>query len=226
MRAVLILISIVSLLSLAGAAQAQNTRYVSDKQYVPLRSGPGNEYRIVHRGIPSGTQMTVSRSSSDGEWSEITTARGTTGWIRSQYLMKDTPAALKLESALERAEKAVAKSAQLEAKFAALQQERSTLSGEITRSTAELDAVSRELTQLKQVSGKAVQLDADNRRLIEETVNLRSEVEMLESENQRLQDKLRNEDFINGALAVLLGVILALIVPRLVPKKRSSSSWA
>lgn len=226
MRAVLILLSLIGLLTLTGAAQAQTTRYVSDKQYVPLRSGPGNEYRIIHRGIPSGTQMTVARTSDDGVWSEITTARGTTGWIRSQYLMKETPAALKLNAALARAEKAVARSAQLEAEFKALQAERGTLTTQISRSTAELDSVSRELNQLKQVSGKAVQLDADNRRLIEETENLRSEVEMLESENQRLQDKLRNEDFINGALAVLLGVILALIVPRLVPKKRSSSSWA
>jgi SH3 domain protein len=49
---------------------------------------------------------------------------------------------------------------------------------------------------------------------------------MLEAETIRLQDKLKNEDFMNGALAVLLGVIIALVAPRLVPKRRKTSSWA
>jgi SH3 domain protein len=49
---------------------------------------------------------------------------------------------------------------------------------------------------------------------------------MLEAENQRLHDKVDSEDFLNGALAVLLGVIITLVVPRLWPKRRKSSSWA
>ncbi len=86
--------------------------------------------------------------------------------------------------------------------------------------------MSQELTQLKQISGKSVQLDIDNRRLVETTENLRSEVEMLKSENQRLLDKTKSEDFLNGAMAVLLGVIIALVAPRLVPKRRKTAGWA
>ncbi len=74
--------------------------------------------------------------------------------------------------------------------------------------------------------GKALELDVDNRRLVEESENLRSNMDMLESENRRLNDKMGNEDFMNGALAVLLGVIITLVVPRLWPKRRKSSSWA
>ena len=66
----------------------------------------------------------------------------------------------------------------------------------------------------------------DNRRLVVEAENLRSKVDMLEAENLRLQDKLKSEDFLDGALAVLLGVIIALVAPRLMPKRRKSSSWA
>jgi SH3 domain protein len=90
---------------------------------------------------------------------------------------------------------------------------------------AEFNAVAQELHRLKQVSGKAEQLDIDNRRLVEKTENLRSEVDMLHAENRRLLDKVESEDFMNGALAVLLGVIIALVAPRLVPKRRKSSSW-
>ena len=51
-----------------SSAQAQDVRYISDKQYVPLRSGAGNEYRITHRGLPSGTRLTVNSESDNGEW--------------------------------------------------------------------------------------------------------------------------------------------------------------
>ena len=210
----------------AAVAQAQDTRYVSDKQFIPLRSGAGNDYRITHRGIPSGTRLTVARTSDDGVWAEITTERGTTGWIRTQYLMQDMPAQNKLDAATRRAEQATAKSASLAAEVASLQAERAELVNQLSSNDSELGSVSEELTQLKQISGKAVQLDVDNRRLVEESENLRSEVDMLESENLRLQDKLESEDFLNGAMAVLLGVIIALVAPRLVPKRRKSSSWA
>lgn len=214
------------MLFVAGAVQARDIRYVSDKQYIPLRSGAGNEYRIVHRGIPSGTKLEVARVSGDGVWAEITTERGTTGWIRTQYLMKELPAQNQVDEAVARAEQLAEKNAALTAQLEQLQGERGELLDKVTETDTQLGSVSEELAQLKQISGKAVQLDVDNRRLVVETETLRSEVETLESENQRLQDKLRSEDFMNGALAVLLGVIITLVVPRLWPKRRRSSSWA
>ena len=213
-------------LLLTGAAQAQDIRYVSDKQFVPLRSGAGNDYRITNRGLPSGTRLTVARTSDDKLWAEITTDRGTSGWIRTQYLMQDVPAQSKVDAAIARAEKATAQSAALTTEVEALQGERAELLNQLASNDSELGTVSEQFTQLKQISGNAVQLDVDNRRLVEDTENLRSEVEMLKAENLRLQDKLGSEDFLNGALAVLLGVIIALVAPRLVPKRRKSSSWA
>ena len=224
MRSTLPLILITLLLSAAG--HAQDVRYVSDKQYIPLRSGAGSDYRIIHRGIPSGTRLTVARTSSDGEWAEITTQRGTTGWIRTQYLIKDMPAQNKLEAAQQQAAQATEKSAALSTELETLKAEREELVTQIDTSGSQLGNVTEELTQLKQISANAVQLDIDNRRLVEESENLRSDVEMLKAEKQRLQDKLQSEDFINGALAVLLGVIITLVVPRVWPKRRKSSSWA
>jgi len=209
-----------------GLANAQEVRYISDTQYVPLRSGAGNEYRIIHRGIPSGTRLTVTSRSGDGVWSEITTDGGTSGWLRSQYLMQELPAQLKLDAAEQRAEQAEAKLAEIQAAIEALRSERGDLRTQFDNSSSELESLTQELAQIKQVSGKELQLNADNRRLVEQNENLRSEVEMLKAENQRLNDKLRNDEFINGALAVLLGVIVALVVPRLVPRRRRNSSWA
>jgi len=212
-------------LFLGHTAAAQDVKYVSDMQYVPLRSGASNEYRIVHRGIPSGTRLVVSQNSSDGEWSEVTTDTGISGWIRSQYLTSEMPARQQLAVAKRQIEQSGDESADQLSKLQSLENERDELLAVITASDAELGQVKQELHQLKQVSGKAVQLDETNRRLVEESENLHLEVETLQAENQRLTGKLQSEDFMNGALAVLLGVIIALVAPRLVPKRRKTSSW-
>lgn len=206
--------------------RAQEIRYISDKQLIPVRSGAGNDYRIVNAGLPSGTRLTVKSRSRDGLWAQITTDRGTKGWVRAQYLMKEQPAQNKLEGAIRRAEQATEQQAKLAQEVEALKLERVELLNQITSTGSELGGLSEELTQLRTISGNAVQLDVDNRRLLQEAEGLRSQVETLESENQRLMDKLESEDFLNGALAVLLGVIITLVVPRLWPKRRRSSSWA
>ena len=210
----------------ATSTLAQDVRYVSDQQFVPLRSGAGSQYRIVHRGIPSGTRLTVTQQSEDGDWAEITTDRGTSGWIRSQYLMTDTPAQVALDSAQQRVQTLADENATLQSQLDALNSEKVALLNQSTSTESDLRSVSEELTQLKQISGKAVQLDADNRRLVETSETLRASVDMLESENQRLEDKLRSNAFIDGELAVLLGVIIALVVPRLWPKRKRNDGWA
>jgi SH3 domain protein len=221
----LLAISIIFLIT-TTTATAQAVRYVSDTQYIPLRSGPGNEFRITHRGIPSGTRLKIARTSEDGVFAEITTDRGTTGWIRTQYLMAEVPAQLKLDAAIKKA-------AGLETTYATLTEEASLLKAErvdvldqFQSTDSQLQSVTQELTELKKISAKAVQLDSDNRRLSVKTETLKSDLELLRTDNQRLSDKLQRQDFINGALAVLLGVIITLVVPRLWPKRRRNSSWA
>ena len=212
-------------LCFAMPVQAQDVRYVSDKVFIVLHRGPGTEYRWVAKLTP-GTRLTVSKTSDDDKWAQVTTDRGTSGWVSTEFLSAQAPAQVKLPAAEARAQKLSASNAELNRELKALQTEKVELLNKINSSDSELGNVSQELANLKQISGKAVQLDTDNRRLVEESENLRSELEMLKAENQRLQDKLKSEDFINGALAVLLGVIITLVVPRLWPKRRKSSSWA
>ena len=224
MRTILSLLAIFALS--ASAAYAQDVRYVSDVQYIPLRSGPGGEYRITHRGIPSGTRLVIGRSSDDGLFAEITTEKGTTGWIRTQYLMDNIPAQVKLDKAEQRVATLESTNANLASETSSLKTERVDVLNQIQSTDGQLDKVTRELAGLKKISGNAVQLDTDNRRLIVESETMKSDLEMVRAENQRLTDRLASDAFINGALAVLLGVIITLAVPRLWPKRRRNSDWA
>jgi SH3 domain protein len=214
------------------ASLAQDVRYVSGEQRVALRGGPGDDYRIVHRGISPGTRLTVARTSDDGLWADITTDSGVAGWIPTLNLTVEVPEPAPNTPAAE--PPAGTAAGQSEGVISELPDPLAGAQGSdaaacLTRIDAceeEFNGVAQELHQLKQVSGKAEQLDIDNRRLVEEQENLRSELDMLQADNQRLRDKLDSEDFMNGALAVLLGVIIALVAPRLVPRRRKNSGWA
>ena len=216
----------VGLLGANLEVQAQDVRYISDKQYIPVRRGAGNDFKIIHRGLPTGTRLTVSKISENGEWAEITTDNGTSRWTRAQYLLTDGPAQQRLDELTRKAQQAGGLTEALQQEVATLETERDSLLGKVAEYEVQLGEVNDELSQLKQISGKAVQLDTDNRRLVVSSEQLRSQLDTLEAENQRLQDKVDSEDFLNGALAVLLGVIITLVVPRLWPKRRKSSSWA
>jgi SH3 domain protein len=212
-------------LCLAASAGAQQTQYISDEIFVWLRAGAGNNYKLENRVTP-GTPMNVLEISDDGEWKRVSTQRGTEGWIEARYLTDEPPAQVQLpqaERALANAEKRLAEAEQ---SLAETRAELASLQSVQTDTAAQLDTVSGELSDLQQISGNAVQLDLDNRRLVEEAETLRAELEILESDNQRLQEKLTSSAFIDGALAVGLGVIITLVVPRLWPKRRRSSSWA
>lgn len=208
------------------AVLAQDIRYVNGNQNVPLRGGAGDDYQIVHRGIPPGSRLTVARTSEDGLWADITTDSGNTGWIPTEKLLVDGVAHTDSPEVIAASEASEDGGTDLLEGDLLATTSPEELQAQIAASNEQFNAVAQELHRLKQVSGKAEQLDIDNRRLVEKTENLRSEVEMLQAENHRLLDKVESEDFMNGALAVLLGVIIALVAPRLVPKRRKNSSWA
>lgn len=213
------------LLFCAAGSLAQEPRYVTDKLLVQMRSGAGSDYRII-RSLSSGTQISIVGTSADGIWTEATTKGGTQGWVRTQYLTDVLPARDQLDEALGRSNSLEQSNETLALELNELKQSRTDLLNQITDSDSQLGSVSDELDQLKQISGRAVELDNENRRLIENAENLRARFDTMKAENQRLQDKLQSEDFMNGAMAVLLGAIIALVAPRLWPKRRRSSDWA
>jgi len=212
------------LLLCSAVSLAADVRYVGGEQRVALRGGAGNDYRMVHRGLAPGTRLTVVRTSDDGQWADIITDSGVTGWIPTQRLSLEASAPAEGEAAAPQTEGTIVALPGAPATVQA--PDPIELQKRIDAAEEEFNVVAQELYQLKLVSGKAEQLDIHNRRLVEQQENLHSELEMLQADNQRLRDKLGSQDFMNGALAVLLGVIIALVVPRLVPRRRKHSGWA
>lgn len=216
----------VLLLSIVCASAMAATRYINDEHFVPLRSGPGGEFRIVHRGLPTGTLLSVLATSEDQDFTQVTTANGTEGWIRTQYLT-DTPPARVTLAAMQGSE------AEMRERLQTLQRQLSESQGEVASAVSALSDskqaladLTKRYTELERLSGNSVELDRTNRSLLQSVETLSAEQETLQAENQRLLERMEYSQFTDGALAVGLGVIITLLIPRLWPQRKRNSGWS
>ncbi len=222
------LIALVTAVLIATAPQsvAQETQYISDMVLVPVRSGPGTDYRIVNRGLPSGTALLVYDLSDDGEWTEIETRGGTRGWIPTQYLQKEPPAGLLINDLRLELEQVRGERDRLVSQLNQSSTEVTEADETIVELNTTLESTQAELTEVKRVSAAALDLDLMNQQLVAELESERSEADLLRLENVRLRERIANNQILDGALAVLLGVILAVVAPRLWPKKKRQDGWS
>ena len=206
------------LIATAPQSVAQETQYISDMVLVPVRSGAGTDYRIVNRGLPSGTALLVYDLSDDGEWTEIETRGGTRGWIPTQYLQKEPPAGLLINDLRLELEQVRGERDRLVSQLNQSSTEVTEADETIVELNTTLESTQAELTEVKRVSAAALDLDLMNQQLVAELESERSEADLLRLENVRLRERIANNQILDGALAVLLGVILAVVAPRLWPK--------
>lgn len=213
-------------LAVAAIAGAQETVYVSDKLYVPIRSGAGGDYRILHKGIPSGTALTQLGINDDETWAEVETRGGIRGFMRAQFIQSSPPAAMRVSELEEQLQQVTQERDRLRSSLSNTQSEATEVTGTASELRDQLTAVEAELTEVKRVSAAALELDAHNRTLTTELETLRADAELLRLENVRLQERISNAQIIDGALAVLLGVAVTVVVPRLVPRRRRNDGWS
>lgn len=214
------------LIATAPQSVAQETQYISDMVLVPVRSGPGTDYRIVNRGLPSGTALLVYDLSDDAEWTEIETRGGTRGWIPTQYLQKEPPAGLLINDLRLELEQVRGERDRLVSQLNQSSTEVTEADETIVELNTTLESTQAELTEVKRVSAAALDLDLMNQQLVAELESERSEADLLRLENVRLRERIANNQILDGALAVLLGVILAVVAPRLWPKKKRQDGWS
>ncbi len=217
---------ILSMPLLSITAQAED-RYISDVLYVPLRSGMGNQFRIVHRGLASGTQLELVREgeSDDGEdWSLVRTTDGEEGWIRSQFLVAEPTAAIQLNNAVQRAENAASETQELRDQLTQAEQRAEQLQSELTDVRGRHEALQEEHEQLRTLSSDAVGLHDQHQELSENYQMLQTRYDVIQADNERLKRDSRYQDWLFGGAILIAGVILSLIL-QAIGKRRRQSEW-
>jgi hypothetical protein len=89
---------------------------------------------------------------------------------------------------------------------------------------AALNKANADYQQLKQMSGQAIYLNQTNQKMREELEMTKIEVEKLTQQNRQLSEDNRVDGIIQGTIAVLVGALLALFIPR-ISHRKSFSGW-
>ncbi len=219
----LFLIALIST-SLLSAVSFSETRYVSDELVVNLRSGEGDQYRII-KMLKSGTSMTVLENGTSNDWVKVQIPNGTSGWVRTQYLQNTPIAKDLLAQAQKKLEQLSSQTKSLGSETSSLQTENSQLNNQLKDALTETSRLSAELEELKRISANAVTLNSTNQKLMEERQLLGTEIDVLKAENERLSDNSNQTWFLYGAIAVAIGVLITLLVQN-IRSKRNYSEWA
>ena len=228
--------AITALAMLPSLAQAQDsvetntaalseTRYVTDLIFTPVRTGPGGDYRIINKGLPSGTEVSYYGLSDDGIWAEIETKGGTRGYLRAQYLQSNAPRGSQVNALEATLAEEVARTAQL-------QRELDDAMGQLTSTDSSMSTAARELketretlAEVKRVSANAIQLDQMTKSLTGKLEEANGRNDLLKLENARLQDRISSNRAIEVVVLIVLGIMIALLVPGLSVKRRRNDGW-
>ena len=207
------------------AAHAQDTQYISDMVLVPVRSGAA---RVSHResrtaigyrvtGIRTKRRRRVDRSRNPRRHAWLDSNPVPPGRAAGGLLINDMR--LELEQVRGERDRAVSQLNQSSSKIDEADET-------IVSLTTRLESTEAELTEVKRLSAAALDLDLMNQQLVAQLESERSDADLLRLENVRLRERIADNQIMDGALAVLLGVILAVVAPRLWPKKKRQDGWS
>jgi SH3 domain protein len=215
-------LSILSLfILLTGTVQAE-TRYVSDRLEITMRSGTSTSHGIV-RMLRSGTPVEVLETDKQSGYSRVKTSSGKEGWVLTRFLMNGPAARDRLAEAEKRLAELELDNRKMHTSMATLREEMSTVEKQRQDLDNEHRNVSQELTEIKRTASSALAIDSENKELKSRMVALERNLQTVQQENENLKDRTARDWFMVGAAVVLLGIIVGLIIPRI--RWRKKSSW-
>lgn len=201
-------------------AAVGDVNYISDVVNVPLRSGPSTAHRILHRGLPSGTKLTVVAINEEAGYTQVRTEGGLEGWVTSHYLTAEPIARVQLASAEKRLQSLKAELDKERETRAKIQAEYKETEAANQKLTAQVEALAKELADLKLISAEPIKEHARNVELTRQNEKLAEEVRELSSTIMRLEDNVQLQWLLYGGGLVLLGLILGVAL-KARPRKTS-----
>lgn len=213
--------ALVALGAAATAAVAQDdVRYVRDWIAVPLLANATPDSKTLHNGLVSGTPLTLLEAAETNGYSHVRTRDGIQGWIGTRYLSAEPIARVQLEKANAELEDL----RKLKAQMAELPPDVRTAAQQLIEARTENTRLQQALSDAQKTPSEAAEISAENTRLKAASADLQQQLQARDAELALLRNQDRFQHFREGALAVVGGMLLVLIVRRLWPKKRSEWS--
>jgi SH3 domain protein len=192
------------------------TRYVTDNISIPLRSDKDNQSGVLKNNLTSGTKLKFIREEEDTtkiKWSQVITADGVEGWIRSQNLINEPTAALKLAAISSGSSNVIE-----------LQKQAMTCKEELTNLQATYQTLLKDTEDMRTATTSDINMEQENQNMHREYQLLQTERDVLKAENDQLKKSDEHKQRLFGGILILCGVILSFIL-QMFGKRKRHSEW-
>jgi SH3 domain protein len=192
------------------------TRFVSEKLTITLRTGPGTDRKIISM-LPVGRSVEVVTPGR--EWTEVVLSNGKKGWVLTQYLTGKEPASRVLARLQQQHARLSENFDTLQKRSSQLSSEGKGLAGELTETQQALSKLTHEYETLKQDSKEFLSLKTKYGKALKDSKQAREEADEIKEQYKQLSySEVKNGMLIGGGL-IVLGFITGYILKR--PKRRS-----
>lgn len=197
--------------------------WIGDTIYVPMRSGPGSGYRIIDKGLKTGTRIEVLDWNSGEDWVEIR-YEGKEGYVGAQYVSRTPTASIQLEQRKEAFDQADEKVKTMQAQVSDITEKRDALAAEKTKLEAQLQRSQQELQRLQKAAAEPLKLQRQNQALIDEVKSQRAELAAIKDENAGLRGDRLYRGWRYALATVFGGMFLGWLITTQMGRKRSEWS--
>jgi len=190
--------------SVATSVHAEEKRYISDELSTWVRSGPGNDYRLIGT-LNAGEEVTLLQSNDNSKYGQIRDSQGRTTWIPLAQLSEQPSLRTRVP--------------QLEQQVKDLTAKLANIDGSWNERTAEMQK------KVAGSDGAINSLKEENQQLKNQLVVAKKKVD---AANVQLDDKQRTiimQWFMYGGGVAGVGLLLGLLLPHMIPRRKKSDRW-
>ncbi|WP_368928893.1 TIGR04211 family SH3 domain-containing protein [Mixta calida] len=190
--------------SVTVPAQAEEKRYISDELSTWVRSGPGDQYRLVGK-LNAGEQVTLLQTNNESQYGQIRDAEGKTNWIPLAQLSAEPSLRTRVPQLEQQVKDLTDKLANIDSSW---NQRTADMQKKVAASDSVINALKDENQQLrnqlivaqKKVNAANVQLDDKQRAIIMQW-------------------------FMYGGGVAGVGLLLGLLLPHMIPRRKKNNRW-
>lgn len=213
------LAGVLVLTAFGSVAQAQSA-WVTDQFEITLRTGPSTS-NAIRLTLQSGAELEILDRDADSGYSRVRTSGGTEGWVLTRYLMNEPSAREQLSNLTRQLSSAAEEGSSLGAQLNAIRGEYREAEQQIGSLEREKEQLQSELDEIRRTAANVLAIDQQNDELQEKLTNAEISIDRLNEEVRTLSGQSNRNWFITGALVLVGGVILGLILPRMRWQRRS-----
>ncbi|SJN53120.1 SH3 domain-containing protein [Vibrio ruber DSM 16370] len=193
------------LLSLLTTPVFAQVHYIADDLFTYMHSGPSNQYRIIG-SINAGEKVQLLKTNKETGYSEILDNKGRQGWVQDKFITTTESMASRLPR---------------------LEKELKNVKGQLADAEKNASQEKAGLVESLEVRNKQIsELEENYSGISEKLATAQSEIRELRAKLDTQKEDLLMKYFMYGGGVALGGILLGIILPHLIPRrKKSHSNW-